>query len=289
MILIVDSGSTKTDWIAIDNKANTLFNTQTLGLNPQVLSNHILKERIVNNYELYKFRKDVTEIYFYGAGCGTEPPRILMKSVFEDIFKSCTKYSIKEDTYAAIYSTAKINSKSIVCILGTGSNCTYFDGKEIDQRVISLGYILMDDASGNYFGRQMLRDYYFNRVPDETAIKFNSEFDLDAETIKDNLYKQPNPNTYLATFAKFLIQNKNSKYCQSLIKRGFDLFIERQILQFNDAKEIPIHFVGSISFYLKDELKKCLKKYNLNPGNIIRKPIDGLLNFHKKQLQNSNH
>lgn len=284
MILIVDSGSTKTDWIAIDNKGEILFETQTLGLNPQVLTNHILKERIVNNFELYKFRKEVSEIYFYGAGCGTEPPRILIKSVFKEIFKNCTEFSIKEDTYAAIYSTAKINSKSIVCILGTGSNCTYFDGVSIDQRVISLGYILMDDASGNYFGRQMLRDYYFNRIPEETAIKFNREFDLDAETIKDNLYKQPNPNTYLATFAKFLIHNKDSDYGQSLIKRGFDLFIERQILQFKNAKEVPIHFVGSISFYLKDELKKSLSNYGLQAGNIIRKPIDGLLEFHRMQL-----
>ena len=284
MILIVDSGSTKTDWIAIDKKGKILFETQTLGLNPQVLTNHILKERIVNNFELYKFRKEVSEIYFYGAGCGTEPPRILIKSVFKEIFKNCTEFSIKEDTYAAIYSTAKINSKSIVCILGTGSNCTYFDGESIDQRVISLGYILMDDASGNYFGRQMLRDYYFNRIPEETAIKFNREFDLDAETIKDNLYKQPNPNTYLATFAKFLIQNKNSDYGQSLIKRGFDLFIERQILQFENAKEVPIHFVGSISFYLKDELKRSLSNYGLQAGNIIRKPIDGLLEFHRMQL-----
>ena len=284
MILIVDSGSTKTDWIAIDNKGEILFETQTLGLNPQVLTNHILKERIVNNFELYKFRKQVSEIYFYGAGCGTEPPRILIKSVFKEIFKNCTEFSVKEDTYAAIYSTAKINSKSIVCILGTGSNCTYFDGVSIDQRVISLGYILMDDASGNYFGRQMLRDYYFNRIPEKTAIKFNTEFDLDAETIKDNLYKQPNPNTYLATFAKFLIQNKDSDYGQSLIKRGFDLFIERQILQFENAKEVPIHFVGSISFYLKDELKTSLSNYGLQAGNTIRKPIDGLLEFHRMQL-----
>ena len=284
MILIVDSGSTKTDWISINKSGETLFETQTLGLNPQVLTNHILKERIVNNFELYKFRKDVKEIHFYGAGCGTEPPRVLIKNVFEDIFINCEYYSIKEDTYAAIYSTAKINSKSIVCILGTGSNCTYFDGESIDQRVISLGYILMDDASGNYFGRQMLRDYYFNRIPEETAIKFNREFDLDAETIKDNLYKQPNPNTYLATFAKFLIQNKDSDYGQSLIKRGFDLFIERQILQFENAKEVPIHFVGSISFYLKDELNTSLSNYGLQAGNIIRKPIDGLLEFHRMQL-----
>ena len=289
MILVVDSGSTKTDWIAINRRGEVLFETQTLGLNPQVLTNHILKERIVNNFELYKFRKDVEEIYFYGAGCGTEPPRVLIKNVFSDIFNNCKEFSVREDTYAAIYSTAKENTKSIVCILGTGSNCTYFDGKNIDQKVISLGYILMDDASGNYFGRQLLRDYYFNIIPEETAIKFEKEFDLDAETIKDNLYKQPNPNTYLATFAKFLINNKESDYGQLLIKRGFKLFIERQILQFKDAKEIPIHFVGSISFYLKDELKVCLQEYGLSAGNIIRKPIDGLLQFHQEKLKDSDH
>ena len=284
MILIVDSGSTKTDWIAINEKGDTLFETQTLGLNPQVLGNHILKERIVNNFELYKFRKEVDQIFFYGAGCGTEPPRVLIKTVFSNIFKNCSKFSVKEDTYAAIYSTAKSNTKSIVCILGTGSNCTYFDGNSIEQKVISLGYILMDDASGNYFGRQLLRDYYFNRIPKKTADKFNSEFVLDAETIKDNLYKQPNPNTYLAKFARFLIENKDSDYGKSLIKRGFDLFIERQILQFSDATEVPIHFVGSISFYLKDQLVECLKNYNLKSGTIIRKPIDGLLKYHQENL-----
>jgi len=284
MILIVDSGSTKTDWIAINEKGDTLFETQTLGLNPQVLGNHILNERIVNNFELYKFRKEVDQIFFYGAGCGTEPPRVLIKTVFSNIFKNCSKFSVKEDTYAAIYSTAKSNTKSIVCILGTGSNCTYFDGNSIEQKVISLGYILMDDASGNYFGRQLLRDYYFNRIPKKTADKFNSEFVLDAETIKDNLYKQPNPNTYLAKFARFLIENKDSDYGKSLIKRGFDLFIERQILQFSDATEVPIHFVGSISFYLKDQLIECLKNYNLKAGTIIRKPIDGLLKYHQENL-----
>ena len=214
---------------------------------------------------------------------------MLIKNVFSDIFINCKEFSIKEDTYAAIYSTAEENSKSIVCILGTGSNCTYFDGQDIDQRVISLGYILMDDASGNYFGRQLLRDFYFNRIPDETSIKFEKEFDLDAESIKDNLYKQPNPNTYLATFAKFLINNKDSEYGQMLIKRGFNLFIERQILQFSDAKDIPIHFVGSISFYLKEELEDCLKSHGLRAGNIIRKPIDGLLKFHQKKLEHSYH
>lgn len=279
MILIVDSGSTKTDWIAINNKGEILFQTQTLGLNPQVLTDYIIEERIVNNFDLYQNRKSVTKLYFYGAGCGTEPPRVMIKGVFLNIFKTA-EVLVKEDTFAAIYATADINKKSIVCILGTGSNCSYFDGENVIQKITSLGYILMDDASGNYFGRQLLRDYYFNRIPKPIAEKFNENFELDAETIKNHLYKKPNPNTYLAKFARFLIENKDSKYAQELIRRGMDIFITRQILQFTNAKEIPIHFTGSIAYYLKEELIECLNDHGLKAGNIIRRPIDGLLKYH---------
>ena len=279
MILIVDSGSTKTDWIAINNKGEILFQTQTLGLNPQVLTDYIIEERIVNNFDLYQNRKSVTKLYFYGAGCGTEPPRLMIKGVFLNIFKTA-EVLVKEDTFAAIYATADINKKSIVCILGTGSNCSYFDGENVIQKITSLGYILMDDASGNYFGRQLLRDYYFNRIPKAIAEKFNENFELDAETIKNHLYKKPNPNTYLAKFARFLIENKDSKYAQELIRRGMDIFITRQILQFTNAKEIPIHFTGSIAYYLKEELIECLNDHGLKAGNIIRRPIDGLLKYH---------
>ena len=279
MILIVDSGSTKTDWIAINNKGEILFQTQTLGLNPQVLTDYIIEERIVNNFDLYQNRKSVTKLYFYGAGCGTEPPRLMIKGVFLNIFKTA-EVLVKEDTFAAIYATADINKKSIVCILGTGSNCSYFDGVNVIQKITSLGYILMDDASGNYYGRQLLRDYYFNRIPKNIAQKFKENFELDAETIKNHLYKKPNPNTYLAKFARFLIENKDTDYAQELIKRGMDVFISRQILQFTNAKEIPIHFTGSIAYYLKEELVECLNNHGLKAGNIIRRPIDGLLKYH---------
>ena len=279
MILIVDSGSTKTDWIAINSKGEILFQTQTLGLNPQVLTDYIIEERIVNNFDLYQNRKSVTKLFFYGAGCGTEPPRVMIKGVFLNIFKTA-EVLVKEDTYAAIYATADINKKSIVCILGTGSNCSYFDGVNVVQKITSLGYILMDDASGNYFGRQLLRDYYFNRIPESIAEKFKENFELDAETIKDHLYKKPNPNTYLAKFARFLIENKESEYAQGLIKKGMNIFITRQILQFSNANDIAIHFTGSIAYYLKDELIECLNEHGLKAGNIIRRPIDGLLKYH---------
>ena len=126
MRLIVDSGSTKTDWIAIDDSGNTLFETQTLGLNPQVLSEAIVEERIINNYELYRIRNEVDSTFFYGAGCGTEPPRKLMESVLKSIFQNST-ISVKEDTYAAGYAITDPGERSIVCILGAGSNCSLYE------------------------------------------------------------------------------------------------------------------------------------------------------------------
>lgn len=280
MRLIVDSGSTKTDWIAIDDTGNILFETQTLGLNPQVLSEAIVEERIINNYELYRIRNEVDSTYFYGAGCGTEPPRKLMEGVLKVIFQNST-ISVKEDTYAAVYATTDPGEPSIVCILGTGSNCSFYDGEMVHQKITSLGYILMDDASGNYFGRQLLRDYYFNKIPKALSESFAEEFNLGAEEIKTNLYKKSNPNTYLATFAKFVIVNKNEPYIQGLVNKGLGLFIENQISQFDNAKDLPIHFIGSISFFLKEELEAKLISYGFKLGKVLKKPIEGLVSYHQ--------
>jgi N-acetylglucosamine kinase-like BadF-type ATPase len=280
MRLIVDSGSTKTDWIAIDDSGNILFETQTLGLNPQVLSEAIVEERIINNYELYRIRNEVDSTFFYGAGCGTEPPRKLMEGVLKSIFQN-SMISVKEDTYAAVYAITDHGKPSIVCILGTGSNCSFYDGEIVHQKITSLGYILMDDASGNYFGRQLLRDYYFNKIPKTLSDSFAEEFNLGAEEIKTNLYKKSNPNTYLATFAKFVIVNKNDPYIQGLINKGLGLFIENQISQFENAKELPIHFIGSISYFLKEELEAKLTSYGFTLGKILKKPIEGLVSYHQ--------
>ena len=280
MRLIVDSGSTKTDWIAIDDSGAIIFETFTLGLNPQVLTEYIIEERIINNYDLYQNRKKINKIYFYGAGCGTQPPKELLTKVLSSIFIN-SDFDIKEDTYAAVYACCKPTSKAIVSILGTGSNCSYYDGEKLHQKVTSLGYVLMDDASGNYFGRQLLRDFYFNKLSKDLANKFKAEFDLKAETIKDSLYKKPNPNTYLAKFAKFLVENKDLEYSKNLIKKGFILFIENQIEQFDNHKDVELHFVGSIGYYLKDELKEVIDSKNLKLGKVLRRPIEGLVAYHQ--------
>jgi hypothetical protein len=260
-----------------------LFATQTLGLNPQVLSSAILKERIINNFDLYQNREQVTHLYFYGAGCGVDSPQQRIKKVFDEIFVHA-EIIIKEDTYAAVYATVQPEEEAIVCILGTGSNCTYYDGSNIEQRVTSLGYILMDEASGNFFGKQLIRSYYFNTMPKQLALEFEKEYDLSPDAVKENIYRRENPNTYLATFSRFLIKHKDIPLFQDIIAKGLKRFINHQILQFDNAKEVPIHFIGSISHFLKDEIETALKRKGLTMGRIVQRPIDELVKYHKVLL-----
>ena len=283
MMLIVDSGATKADWIALDNKRDQIFLTQTLGLSPEVLTKEVIMERLANNFELAKNREKVTQLFFYGAGCGTERMRRFLKKIFKEFFPKA-KAAVREDTYAAIYSTTKVGHQGIVCILGTGSNCSYYDGHQLFQKVVSLGYIPMDDGSGNFFGRKLIRDYYYHKMPQDLAQKFAQEYNLDPDVIKENLYKQPNPNTYLATFARFLVENKDHPYCKGVIDKGFQQFINNHVMQFELATKVPIHFVGSIAYFLREELTAVLERNDLVVGIIRQRPIDGLVEFHKETI-----
>ena len=279
MKLLVDSGSTKADWIAIDDNGKVLFTTQSLGLNPEVLDEAEIIHRLDDKFDISHNRDKATHLFFYGAGCGTDRMKNFLTKVFQEYFTKAA-ISVHEDTYAAVYATTPKDEEAIVCILGTGSNCSYFDGKVLHQKVQSLGYIAMDDCSGNRFGRHLLRGYSFNKMPKELAQEFQEEYNLDPDYIKHNLYKEPNPNAYLATFAKFLIKHKDTAFCKKYIYAEMEEFVDNYILQFDNYKDIPVHFVGSIAFYLKDELTEVLTKHGIKIGNVLRRPIDGLIAYH---------
>lgn len=286
MILIVDSGSTKCDWIAIDKDGNQLLEKiRTKGLNPAILSEKKLKKTIKKSKELKENRASVSHVFFYGAGCGTHNARTLLTLVLQEIFVNA-HIEVNEDTLAAVYATINTkNEAAVVCILGTGSNCSYFDGKQLHQRVKSLGYTLMDDASGNYYGKQLIKDYYYNKMPEHIKIAFAEKFNLEADYIKYNLYKQPNPNAYLASFAEFMFLNKDSDYIINVIKTGFREFAQNMIMQYKDEiQTVPVHFAGSIAFFSQAEIKEVAKELNFEVGNFIRRPIEGLVNYHTKNL-----
>jgi N-acetylglucosamine kinase-like BadF-type ATPase len=191
MILITDGGSTKCDWILLDNSGEVVLKTRTAGLNPAVVPEQELVDRIKSNSDLEEIFQKVNSVDFYGAGCGTKTPVKLLSKVLSNIFVNAT-ITVNEDTVAAVY--AATTEPGIVCILGTGSNSSYFDGTTIQSNVESLGYSLMDEASGNYFGKRLIRDYFYKKMPGELAIEFENRFNLDPDEIKLNLYQRPNPN-----------------------------------------------------------------------------------------------
>ena len=285
MIFIVDSGSTKCDWIAMDQNGIQLFEkTRTKGMNPAILSPDELLGRMQENDTLRMHRDDVKELYFYGAGCGTEGPKAALKQVLQSYFKNAD-ITVKEDTLAAVYATVENAEPAVVCILGTGSNCTFYDGEKCHQKVQSLGYIIMDHASGNYFGKQLIRDYFFDHMPEDLKVSFNEKYNLDPDFIKYNLYKQANPNAYLASFAEFMFLNKESEYIRDMIKLGFKRFTRNMIYQFKDKlDQVPVHFAGSIAFLSQEEIQEVADEMGFRVGNFVKRPIEGLMKYHTQKL-----
>ena len=293
MILLTDGGSTKCDWILLDQQGTVVMRTRTFGLNPAVVSEDKLAQRIHQNEDLKRYKSQVLQVDFYGAGCGTKTPVAILKKVLESYFTNAS-VTVNEDTIAAVY--AATTEPGIVCILGTGSNSCYFDGKNVHGGLPSLGYILMDEASGNYYGKRLIRDYFYNKMPTALASEFEQRFNLNPDTIKTKIYKQENPNMYLASFAEFIFNPSEERpasithsngYFYNLISEGIQKFIDRRVMCFNESQHVPIHFVGSIAYFSKDIIQDCLKPYRLKLGNVVRRPIDGLISYYQTHKINS--
>ncbi|WP_196885119.1 N-acetylglucosamine kinase [Aureivirga sp. CE67] len=282
MILIAEGGSTKVDWIALNDEKEEIFRLRTAGLNPTVFSREIIESRIVNDFQLVKDRELVKKVFFYGAGCGTDTPKSVLNEILKGVYYNA-EIVIGDDMLGAVYAASQ-GQKSIVCILGTGSNSCYFDGENVEQNAKSLGYILMDEASGNYFGKQLICDYYYHRMPKEIAEKFEQAYNLDADFIKYNLYSLPDPNAYLASFSKFLFEHIENSYIKQIMLDGFENFFMCRILPYTHAHLVPIYFIGSIAYYFQDVLETVASKYNLEVAGVIQSPIDDLITYHKNEL-----
>lgn len=283
MTLLADSGSTKCDWVVLDNSGAVILQTTTPGLNPTVLSDSAIKSAIQSNSKLQARMEGMTAVEFFGAGCGTDAPKERMRQLIQSLAPKA-KVNIYEDILAAVH--AVTDAPGIVAILGTGSNSCFFDGAMCHTAMPSLGHALMDEASGFYLGRQLLRDYFYKKMPKTTAKEFASAYDLNPDTIKTALYKKENPNVYLASFAPFIFKtNTENPYFSQLLEEAFSAFTEHHLLCFDNAKTVPVHFVGSIAFHAEKILRRVLVRYGLSPGSIIQKPIDGLVAYYQNKNQ----
>lgn len=280
MTLIADGGSTKCDWILLGHDGEVLLRTRTRGLNPAVIPHDELYARLRENTELASIFEVAETVDFYGAGAGTKTPNETLTKVLQDVFTKAT-VTVNEDLLAAVY--AATTEPGIICILGTGSNSCYFDGERIHSHVPSLGYVLMDEASGNYFGKRLIRDYYYGKMPEPLMREFEKRFDLNPDTIKLNVYQKPNPNTYLASFAEFIFTAEEvNGYFWHLISEGMRRFIEYRVLCYREAQTVPVHFIGSIAHFSEEMIRNAMKPYHLQLGKIIRRPIDGLIDYYRE-------
>lgn len=281
MKIIVDSGSTKSDWIFFDQQNNVLTSVTSLGLNPEVITSEELFNRVNAVPDIVKYKKQISQLYFYGSGCGSDRSKKIISDLLQGYFINCKQIHVHEDTYAAVYATVGKNEKGIVCINGTGSNVSYYDGKNIHQKIESLGYMAMDDCSGSALGRLMIKSLFLKLMPNDLSQSFRAKYDLDADVVKFNFYKRENPNAYLASFLPFLIENKNHPFFQKMIFEQVNFFVQHYIKNHSEYQSVPVHFVGSVAYFLQDEFKKTLKENEIAVGKIIQKPLDGLIEYHK--------
>ncbi|GAA4892186.1 hypothetical protein GCM10023311_15800 [Flaviramulus aquimarinus] len=280
MVLIADSGSTKCDWILCEHKEKEPIRIKTKGLNPAILTKKEFCNIIDGCVELNKHKDKVTNIHFFGAGCGTKKNQNKVNKILESFFENA-KSETNEDTMAAVMATTK--EPAVVCILGTGSNCCYYDGKTAHLKSPALGYILMDEGSGNYFGKELLKAYYYKQMPKNLRVLFEKDHNLKEKEVVKKLYKSPTPNKYLAEFARFLFKNENHPFIKRLLINGMHTFVKNHVqLYRQELKTVPLHFVGSIAYYAQDYLALALSKYGLKASSFIKSPIENIIKQQSK-------
>jgi glucosamine kinase len=277
MILVADSGSSKTDWLlAIPGQPHIKLSTG--GLNPYFLSEKEIAKVVQDQApELINRTADIQEIYFFGAGCSSPDRREIVSNALTQLFPK-TFISVDSDLLGSAYATCGHN-KGLCCVLGTGSNISFFDGENIYDGKHGLGYVLGDEGSGTWFGKALITDYLYGNMPADIHADFKKAYQLNKETVIKNVYLKPGANSYLASFAQFLSTVKDTAYGQNLIYTGLLEFIETDIKTYPQYQQHVCHFVGSIAYFFQAELKVLCAEHQINVGKIIRHPIDDLIAF----------
>ena len=275
--LIADSGSTKTEWCLLNGKSAKTFYTQ--GLSPYFLSAEQI-EYIINEELKFKLKKtEPEEIFFYGTGCSNADNVKLVKKAIQKVFTNAT-VSVDHDLMGAAKALCG-HEKGVACILGTGSNSCYYNGKKIMKNSPGLGYVLGDEGSGAYLGRKVIQYFLYNTFDADLMDRFMAKYNTSSDEILTAVYKQPLPNRYLASYAVFLAENRGHYMIENIIEDGFNDFFFNHIYKYRESWTMPIHFTGSVAYGFKDVLKDMCSSYELQLGKVIKKPMDGLVKFHK--------
>lgn len=274
--LIADSGSTKTEWCLLTKTENIIINTQ--GMSPYFINEDQMETIITRDVLPHLKKINIEEIFYYGTGCANVANVKMIKKVLQKIF---TKAIIKIET--DIDGAAKAlcgNDKGIACILGTGSSSCYYNGKRIVKNNPGIGYILGDEGSGAYLGKKVIQYYLYNTFDEDLRARFDAKFVTNTNEILNAVYKQPLANRYLASFAIFLAENRGHYMIENIIEDGLNDFFYKHICKFSESWKLPIHFTGGISFGFKDVLAEMCHSYQLQLGNVLKNPMEGLIKYH---------
>jgi len=284
MIAIIDGGSTKCDWVILENSGKPHLKTTTLGFNPNIINPDFIMKEIDRNPELFFLKNHIEKIFFYGSGCGTEANAKKVEDEFVKIFPQA-EVRIKEDMTAAAY--AAYNGKpAMVCILGTGSNSCFFDGEKIRVDLPSLGFLIGDEGSGSALGKNLLRRFFMKKLPQDLERGFINTYNLTIDEAIKNMYHNPRANAYLGEFNKFIAEHKSHSYFQNMVFDEMKNFLDYQVLPYKEAGEVEINFIGYIAYIYEDILRSGAAELNLTIGKVVQKPIESLVDYHKKYILN---
>ena len=276
--LIADSGSTKCEWCLLSNGKKKIINTQ--GISPYFVKREDIVAILENELIPELKNVEVEELYFYGTGL-TNPAnekvvRLALKQVFSGV-----EIMLEDDLLGAARALCG-REKGIACILGTGANSCYYNGKKIVKNSPGLGYILGDEGSGSFLGKKVIQYYLYNTFDEDLMYRFNKQFNVTKDEILNSVYKKPLANRYLASYAFFLAENRGHYMIENIIEDGLNDFFFNHLYKYEETWKMPINFTGSIAFGFKDVLQELCHTYELELGTIMQSPMDGLIEYHKE-------
>jgi glucosamine kinase len=280
MILIADSGSTKTDWRMIDRHGQ-VEQAKTMGFNPYQTSEDTIFQEI-NEKLKDKVPEIPGSIYFYGSGCAAPGNKAIVKRAISRVFPD-SDITVEHDLLAAARALCG-NEPGIACILGTGSNSCLYDGENIIENRTSLAFILGDEGSGAVMGKALVKKYLDEELPTHLAEKFKNRYHPTVEEILNKVYKEPFPNRYLAGFSKFLFDNLSDPFIYQMVYNNFNDFFEKNVLKYTNYQNHKVHFVGSVAFYYSNVLRQVANDKGITVKNILETPIAGLTLYHSNLM-----
>lgn len=280
MILIADSGSTKTDWRLIDDEKK-IRPFQTQGISPFFQTEEdiiiLLKTELISADNFPK-EKNIEKIYFYGTGCKTEDKKQIVKNALTVCFPE-RFITIESDLLGAARALCG-NENGIAAILGTGSNTCVYDGQKIIENRTSSGFILGDEGSGAHIGKTLVQAFLNDELPTELSKRFTERFKLSKDDIIDAVHRKPLPNRFLASFSKFVYQNLKEQYMVDLVSHCFNQFFEKHICKYKQHTNYKLNCVGSVAFYYSNILRAVALNKNVQIGTIVETPIAALALYH---------